>query len=98
MVSGGVKGCILCQKRLRLSREVDECKPLPGAPPWRCRRRCCGGGGGGGRGGGGGGEGGALEVLQVAFVEGRAGGVLEVLQVVFVEVGAGECGSWATGR
>ena len=24
-------GCILCQKRLRLSRKVDECKPLPRA-------------------------------------------------------------------
>jgi len=28
---GGVRGClrcILCQKRLRLSRKVDECRPL----------------------------------------------------------------------
>jgi len=24
----GFSGCILCQKRLRLSRKVDECKPL----------------------------------------------------------------------
>jgi hypothetical protein len=24
----GDVGCILCQKRLRLSRKVDECKPL----------------------------------------------------------------------
>ena len=31
-VSGGSRGCllcILCQKRLRLSLKVDECKPLP---------------------------------------------------------------------
>ena len=31
-VSMGIRGCpgfILCQKRLRLSWEVDECKPLP---------------------------------------------------------------------
>ena len=30
---GGIRGClgcILCQKRLRLSREVDESKALPG--------------------------------------------------------------------
>ena len=29
---GGIPGCsgfILCYKRLRLSRQVDECKPLP---------------------------------------------------------------------
>ena len=26
----GCLGCILCQKRLRLSCNVDECKPLPG--------------------------------------------------------------------
>jgi len=25
----GILGCILCQKRLRLSGKVDECKPLP---------------------------------------------------------------------
>jgi len=25
----GCLGCILCQKRLRLSSEVDECMPLP---------------------------------------------------------------------
>jgi len=25
----GYLGCILCQKRLRLSLEVDECEPLP---------------------------------------------------------------------
>jgi len=25
----GVKGVLLCQKRLKLSLEVDECKPLP---------------------------------------------------------------------
>jgi len=34
--SGGMKGslgCILCQKRLRLSRKMDECKPLPPRPP-----------------------------------------------------------------
>jgi len=24
-----LRGCFECQKRLRLSREVDECKPLP---------------------------------------------------------------------
>jgi len=28
-VSRGCLGCILCQKRLRLSWKVDECKPLP---------------------------------------------------------------------
>ena len=27
----GCQGCIFCQKRLRLSRKVDECKPLPEA-------------------------------------------------------------------
>ena len=27
----GCVGCILCQKRLRLSSKVDECKPLPPA-------------------------------------------------------------------
>ena len=26
---GGCLGCVLCQKRLSLSWEVDECKPLP---------------------------------------------------------------------
>jgi len=33
-VSRGIKGCpgcILCQKRLRLSSKQDECKPLPAA-------------------------------------------------------------------
>jgi hypothetical protein len=25
----GCPGCILCQKRLRLSLKVDECRPLP---------------------------------------------------------------------
>jgi len=30
----GCAGCMLCQKRLRLSWKVDECKPLP-----RGRRR-----------------------------------------------------------
>jgi hypothetical protein len=25
----GCVGCVLCQKRLRLSSRVDECKPLP---------------------------------------------------------------------
>jgi len=32
VVLGGIRGClgcIWCQKRLRLSSEVDECKPLP---------------------------------------------------------------------
>jgi len=34
-VVGGMTGyleCILCEKRLRLSRKVDECKPLPRIP------------------------------------------------------------------
>jgi len=43
----GSLGCILCRKRLRLSREVDQCKPLDG-----------GGGGGGARAGGDGRRGG----------------------------------------
>ena len=29
MVFRGCLGCILCQKRLRLSRKVEECEPLP---------------------------------------------------------------------
>jgi len=29
--SRGCLGCILCQKALKLSRKVDECKPLPHA-------------------------------------------------------------------
>ena len=38
-VSGDAQGMFLCQKQLRLSWEVDECKPLPHAHPGHEDRR-----------------------------------------------------------
>jgi len=44
-VSGGMKGCVACilyKKRLRLSRNVEVCKPLPTATtPYSARLGAC---------------------------------------------------------